>query len=76
MCTALAITQRNAYLGRTLDLEYRYSEEVVLTPRGYTFTTESSSGFKTSYAILGIATVKNEYPLYYDAINEHGLRRH
>ena len=73
MCTALAITQRNAYLGRTLDLEYRYSEEVVLTPRGYTFATESSSGFKTSYAILGIATLKNEYPLYYDAINEHGL---
>jgi choloylglycine hydrolase len=73
MCTALTFTQKDRYFGRTLDLEYRYSEEVVITPRKYTFSKKSGVGFKTDFAIIGIATVKDNYPLYYDAINEHGL---
>ena len=27
----------------------------------------------THYAIIGMAYVQNDYPLYYDAINEKGL---
>lgn len=73
MCTALTFTQKDRYFGRTLDLEYRYSEEVVITPRKYTLSKKSGVGFKTDFAIIGIATVKDNYPLYYDAINEHGL---
>lgn len=73
MCTAIIFEQKCAFLGRTLDLEYHYSEEVVVTPRGYNFSKSNASEFKSDFAIIGIATVKDSYPLYYDAVNEHGL---
>lgn len=73
MCTALRFMQKDCYFGRTLDLEHRYYEQVVITPRGYSFSKNSRDGFKSANAIIGIATVKDNYPLYYDAVNEHGL---
>lgn len=73
MCTALRFPQRDCYLGRTLDLEYRYDEAVVITPRGYRFEHKKGTDFNTELAIAGIATVKDGYPLYYDAVNEAGL---
>lgn len=73
MCTALTFKQKNAYFGRTLDLEYHYSEEIVITPSGYNLRAGQRNGFKTNFSIIGIATVKDGYPLYYDAINECGL---
>ncbi len=73
MCTAIIFEQKCNFLGRTLDLEYHYDEEVVITPRGHTFSRKKSSDFKIDFAIIGIATVKDSYPLYYDAVNEHGL---
>ena len=73
MCTAIAFKQKHSFFGRTLDLEYHYDEEVVITPREYHFLSTSTDGFKTDFAIIGIATVKSGYPLYYDAVNEHGI---
>ena len=73
MCTALRFSQKDCYLGRTLDLEYRYDEAVVITPRGYRFNHKKGADFKVELAIIGIATVKDRYPLYYDAVNEAGL---
>ena len=29
--------------------------------------------FRTKYAMIGMAYVAGEYPLYYDAVNEKGL---
>lgn len=61
MCTAI---HYKTYFGRNLDLEYTYDETVTIMPRNYIFD---------GYAIIGMAYVKNDYPLYYDGINEKGL---
>ena len=67
MCTAIVYRGRDSYFGRNLDLHFHYQESVTITPRKYGFPWESL------YAIIGIATVEEEYPLYYDAVNEMGL---
>ena len=73
MCTAISFKNGDHYFGRTLDLEYHYDEEIVITPRNFTFNFKHSEAGKTHFAIIGIATVVDNYPLYYDAVNEKGL---
>ena len=68
MCTAITFKTKDFYFGRTLDLEYHYNESITVTPRGFSFPFGDSR-----YAIIGIATVEKNYPLYYDAVNERGL---
>ena len=70
MCTAMKI---DGLFGRTLDLEYGYAEEVVLTPRSYPLPMRHRADMERHYAILGMATVAEGFPLYYDAVNECGL---
>ena len=73
MCTCINFKSKNFYFGRNLDLEYNFGEKVVITPRNYLFELRNGSKFKTKYAIMGMATVINNYPLYADAVNEKGL---
>ena len=70
MCTAMKI---DGLCGRTLDLEYGYAEEVVLTPRDFPLRMRHRANMEHHYAILGMATVAEGFPLYYDAVNECGL---
>lgn len=60
-------------MGRTLDYEFSYGEEITITPRNYPFTFRHEGELATHYAIIGMAHVAGEYPLYYDAVNEKGL---
>lgn len=73
MCTAASFLSGDFYFGRNLDYEFSYGDEVTLTPRGYTFPMRGLSPLRTRYAMLGMAYVQGDYPLYYDAINEAGL---
>lgn len=73
MCTAITYKTRDSYFGRTLDLEYSYNEKVVVTPRNFIFDFRRKESIRNHYAIIGMATVVNDYPLYYEATNEHGL---
>ncbi len=73
MCTAITYNTKNHYFGRNLDLEYSYKETVTITPRNYEFKFRNVREIKNHYAIIGMAYVANNYPLYYDAINEKGL---
>ena len=73
MCTAATYKTKDFYMGRTLDYECSYGEEVTITPRGYTFMMRHGQPYQTKYALIGMAHVAGEYPLYYDAINEKGL---
>ncbi len=70
MCTAL---HAHGCFGRTLDLEYTYAEQVVATPRHFPLPMRHRPALTEHYAILGIATVAEGFPLYYDAVNECGL---
>ena len=73
MCTAVTYQTKDHYFGRTLDLEYTYREEVVITPRNFPFEFRTAGRLDSHYAIIGMATVVEGYPLYYEAANEHAL---
>lgn len=73
MCTAVTWISGCHYFGRNLDLEYSYQEAVTVTPRNYPFRFRMLPTVDTHYAMIGVATVEEGYPLYYDAVNETGL---
>ncbi len=73
MCTAITYNTNDHYFGRNFDLEYSYNETVTITPRNYEFTFRKVESISNHYAIIGMAYVANNYPLYYDAMNEKGL---
>lgn len=73
MCTAATYKTKDFYFGRTLDYEFSYDEEVTVTPRKFPLTFRHMDDVKSHYAIIGMAYVQQDYPLYYDAINEMGL---
>ncbi|MGM9881903.1 MAG: choloylglycine hydrolase [Bacilli bacterium] len=73
MCTAATYKTKDFYFGRTLDYEFSYGDEVTITPRKYHFHFREEENIDNHYAIIGMAHVLDNYPLYYDAINEKGL---
>ena len=73
MCTALTFNSEHHYFGRNLDLDYTLGEQVVITPRNYCFDFKMLPSLKSHYAIIGVAKIDRDYPLYYDATNEVGL---
>ena len=70
MCTAVSFSH---FFGRTLDHSCSYGEEVVFTPRNYPLPIRRAQSLGRHHAILGMAHLEDGYPLYYDAMNEHGL---
>ena len=73
MCTAVTYKTKDFYFGRTLDYDFSYGEEVTITPRNYPFHFIEEGDIDNHYAIIGMAYVTENYPLYHDAINEKGL---
>ena len=73
MCTAATYKTKDFYFGRTLDYECSYGEQIVITPRNYAFNFRHVGDMKNHYAIIGMAHVAEDYPLYYDAMNEKGV---
>ena len=73
MCTAITYRTKDHYFGRNLDLEYSYNETVTITPRNFPLKFRHNQTMSNHYAIIGMAYVVNDYPLYYDAINEKGV---
>ena len=73
MCTAATYQTKDFYFGRTLDYEFSYGDEVTIMPRNYEITFRHMGVVKSHYAMIGMAYVTDDYPLYYDAINEKGV---
>ena len=73
MCTAVSFCTSSHYFGRNLDLEFHYNECVTVTPRNYPFIFRDTKTVRNHFAMIGMATIADGYPLYYDATNEHGL---
>ena len=73
MCTAITYKTKHHYFGRNLDLEVSYGEKVTITPRNFPFHFRKVKDLKYHYAMIGVATVVDNVPLYYDATNEKGL---
>lgn len=73
MCTAATYMTKDLYFGRTFDYEFSYGEEAVVTPGNYEFAFRKMGVMKSHFAMIGIALVAGDYPLYYEAVNEKGL---
>jgi len=73
MCTAVSYFTDRLFFGRTLDHDRSYGESVVFVPRRAPLEFRMAGSFPTHYAMLGMAHVAGEYPLFYDAFNEKGL---
>ena len=73
MCTAISYKTKDHYFGRNMDYEFSYKESVTVTPRKYPFLFRKVKPLYEHYAMIGIAYVVEDYPLYYEATNEKGL---
>ena len=73
MCTSIAMNTEDFYFGRTMDIEYSFNEKVVYTPRNYPIPFRRNNTLHRHYAMLGMASVMDGYPLYAEAVNERGL---
>lgn len=73
MCTAISYRSSDHYFGRNLDLEYSYNENVVVTPRNFALNFRHTAPLAHHFALIGMAYMQGDYPLYYEATNEKGL---
>lgn len=73
MCTAATYQSKDFYMGRTLDYEFSYGEEIIFTPRRFPFPLRHMGAMNVHHAMLGMAHTAEGYPLYYEAMNEQGL---
>lgn len=73
MCTSIALEHGGFYFGRNLDLETDFGQRVVITPRRHVLRFRRVEEQQGHYAMIGMATVMDGYPLYADAMNERGL---
>ena len=73
MCTAAAFRSKDFYFGRTLDYEFSYGDQVVILPRSYPLHYLEQETQTRHYAMIGMACVMEDTPLFYDAVNEKGL---
>jgi choloylglycine hydrolase len=73
MCTSLAMKTNSFYFGRNMDIERHFGEHVVIAPRNYVFSFRRAGILKQHYAMIGMANVTDQYPLYAEAVNEKGL---
>lgn len=73
MCTSIAMKTGDFYFGRNMDLNDTFGEQVVITPRNYPFLFRLAGRLPQHYAMIGMASVVEQYPLYAEAVNERGL---
>ncbi len=73
MCTALTLETKDHYFGRTLDIDASFGEQVCIMPRLYPISFSQMGLSESHYAMIGMSAVIDNVPLFYDAVNEHGL---
>ena len=73
MCMAATYRTKEHYFGRNLDYEFSYGERIVVVPRRHRFDYRHVPADDDHLAMIGMATVIDGIPLYFDATNEKGL---
>lgn len=73
MCTSIAYHGKNFCFGRNMDLEYSFGERIIACGRSYPLKGACGDVNHGHFAIIGVGTVIDGYPMYADAMNECGL---
>lgn len=69
----MAYKNGDFYFGRNMDLEYSFGECVVVVPRAFPLQFKYAATLPRHYAMIGMATGEDVFPLYAEAVNEQGL---
>ena len=69
MCTCISCYGDAALLGRNLDVDTNYGERIIIAPRSFLFPKDKEKRLADGAAIIGIGTVIDGYPMYFDAVN-------
>lgn len=75
MCTGVRFSddRGNMYFGRNLDWSVGYGQGIVVTPKNYEYESAFLGKMKPKYALIGMAIIEENVPLYFDCGNEAGL---
>ena len=73
MCTGIFRRGPNSCFGRNLDVSTSFGERMIFTPRRRRFTFHHLPPIEEGYSLLGAGIFMDDYPLYFDAMNEKGL---
>ena len=73
MCTCITYLNNDFYFGRNLDLDCSFGETVTITPRSFPFIFRKAERQDHHYAMIGMASANDSFPLYAEAVNEKGL---
>ena len=73
MCTCITYKNKGFYFGRNLDIDCSFGEQVVVTPRNFSLEFRNTQQEKWHYAMIGMASADDRFPLYAEAVNEKGL---
>ncbi len=73
MCTCITYENGGFYFGRNLDLDCSFGEAVTITPRNFPLTFRKAGQEARHYAMIGMASENESFPLYAEAVNEKGL---
>lgn len=75
MCTGIRFNDSNGnmFFGRNLDWSTSYGQRIVITPKGYKYSSAFLGEITPKYALIGMGIVEENTPLYFDCGNEAGL---
>lgn len=74
MCTSVLYKNQGfSYFGRNLDLQFAMGNSVIVTPRNYEFKFKETDSIQSHAAMVGMAINADNYPLYFEAVNEYGV---
>lgn len=72
MCTSISFS-RPALYGRNLDLDVSFGEQIAIAPRELPFHFHHNASLERHFAMVGMANIAGEVPLFAEAVNEKGL---
>ncbi len=74
MCTAInKNTSSSHFFGRNLDFNFNYDESIVIVPNNYPIKFKHLPTMNYHYPIMGIGIIQDDYPFFFDCINDQGL---
>lgn len=73
MCTCIMLKNKTTLFGRNMDNYFSFNEQIVIVPKNYNITFKNETNIESHYAIIGMGTIIDNYPLLADGANEKGL---
>lgn len=73
MCTCIMLKNKTTLFGRNMDNYFSFNEQIIIVPKNYNITFKNETNIESHYAIIGMGTIIDNYPLLADGANEKGL---